>query len=79
MNTLEKYNHIFAEVFGIPESNVNDKLDKQSMPDWDSVHQLNLVSMVEDTFDIMLEPEDIMGFTSYNKGLEILKSQGVEI
>lgn len=79
MNNLEKYNEIFKEVFGTSESELNDSFSKENVAQWDSVHQLNLVTLAEDTFDIMLDPEDIMAFTSYEAGKHILKSQGIEL
>lgn len=79
MSNIEKYNGIFVEVFGTAEDQLNDNFSKETVSQWDSVHQLNLVTLAEDTFDIMLDPEDIMAFTSYSKGKEILKSQGVEL
>lgn len=79
MSNIAKYNGIFVEVFGIAEDQLNDNFSKETVGQWDSVHQLNLVTLAEDTFDIMLDPEDIMAFTSYSKGKEILKSQGVEL
>lgn len=79
MTNLEKYNGIFTEVFGVDASEVDDNFGKDTVDQWDSVHQLNLVSLVEETFDIMLDPEDIMSFTSYSAGREILGKQGVEL
>ena len=58
---------------------LNENFGKDTVGEWDSVHQLNIVNLMEDTFDLMLDPEQIMDFTSYPKGIEILKSQGVEI
>ncbi len=78
MSNIEKYNNIFVEVFGIEPSVLNESFSKDNVELWDSVHQLNLVSLAEETFDVMLDPEDIMGFTSYAKGKEILINQGVE-
>lgn len=78
MSNIEKYNNIFVEVFGIEPSVLNESFSKDSVELWDSVHQLNLVSLAEETFDVMLDPEDIMGFSSYAKGKEILINQGVE-
>lgn len=46
---------------------------------WDSVAHLNLISELEDTFDTMLETEDILHYGSYLNGLEILRRNGVEI
>lgn len=44
------------------------------MESWDSVHQLNIIALLEESFDVMFDPEDIMEFTSYGKGREILKN-----
>lgn len=79
MTNLEKYNQIFTEVFGVDASVLNDDFSKDTVDLWDSVHQLNIVSLAEEAFDIMLDPEDIMGFTSYKAGKEILKNQDIEL
>lgn len=79
MTNLEKYNQIFTEVFGVDASVLNDDFSKDTVDLWDSVHQLNIVSLAEEAFDIMLDPEDIMGFTSYKAGREILKNQEIEL
>jgi hypothetical protein len=34
---------------------------------------------LEETFDLMLDPEDIMACTSYNAGKEILAKNGIEL
>ncbi|MDE6083357.1 MAG: acyl carrier protein [Muribaculaceae bacterium] len=79
MTNLEKYNQIFTEVFGVDASALNDNFSKDTVGQWDSVHQLNIVSLAEEAFDIMLDPEDIMGFTSYAAGKAILKNQEIEL
>ena len=75
----QKYNKVFTEVFGVAENVLNDDFSKDNVKEWDSVHQLNIVALLEEAFDIMFEPEDIMGFTSYKAGKEILGKYGVEI
>lgn len=79
MENIEKYNNIFVEVFGVDASSLNDSFSKETVEAWDSVHQLNLVTLAEETFDLMLDPEDIMAFTSYAKGKEIVRNQGVDL
>ncbi|MDE6005939.1 MAG: acyl carrier protein [Muribaculaceae bacterium] len=78
MDNLKKYNDIFVEVFGVAPASLLGDFSKDSVDAWDSVHQLNLVTLAEETFDVMLDPEDILGFISYNAGKEILRRQGVE-
>ena len=77
MTNLEKLNNIFAEVFSVEVSALGADFDNKSVENWDSVHQLSLTSAVEDEFDIMLDGEDILGFSSYEKAKEILKKYEV--
>ena len=79
MTNLEKLNNIFCEVFSVEASALNDDFDKNSVDGWDSVHQLSLTSTVEDEFDIMLDAEDILDFTSYDNAKAILAKYDIEL
>ena len=79
MNNLEKYNNAFIEVFGVEESALGSNFNKDSVDGWDSVHQLNIIALLEESFDIMLDPEDIMELTSYEKGKELRAKYEVEL
>lgn len=79
MTNLEKYNDIFAQVFSAKAEDLGDNYSKETVPAWDSVHQLNIISLMEETFELMLDPEDIMACTSYNAGKEILAKNGIEL
>lgn len=59
---------------GVDSAVLNDSFSKDSVESWDSVHQLNIIALLEESFDVMFDPEDIMEFTSYGKGREILKN-----
>lgn len=79
MTNIEKYNTAFMEVFGVTEEALNEYFSKENVGEWDSIHQLNIISILEESFDIMFEPEEIMELTSYGKGIEILNKYGVEL
>lgn len=79
MTNIEKYNNVFVEVFGVAPDVLNDNFSKETVESWDSVHQLNIVAFLEETFDIMFDPEDIMACISYTKGKEVLKKYGVNL
>lgn len=79
MTNLEKYNAIFTEVFGATAEQLGENYSKETVSEWDSVHQLNIISLLEETFDLMLDPEDIMACTSYHAGKEILAKNGIEL
>ena len=77
MENLEKYNNAFVEVFGAKVDDLNDNYGKETVDEWDSVHQLSLIAQFEAAFDIMFDPEDIMEMISYAKGKEILAKYDV--
>lgn len=79
MTNIEKLNHIFCDVFSVEETVLNSEFDNKSVDGWDSVHQLSLTSSVEDVFDIMLDAEDILEFTSYNNAKTILAKYDIEL
>ena len=79
MTNIEKYNDIFVQVFGADTAQLGDNFNKETIAAWDSVHQLNIISLMEETFALMLDPEDIMACTSYNAGKEILVRNGIEL
>ena len=79
MENIEKYNNAFVQVFGAKVENLNDSYGKDTVEEWDSVHQLSLVAQLEEAFDIMFDPEDIMELTSYANGKEILAKYDVAL
>ena len=79
MANLEKYKSLLAEVFDTDVANVKEDFSKETVDNWDSIHQLSIIAVLEETFDVMLDPEDIVELTSYEKGIEILKKYDVEI
>lgn len=79
MNNIERINKIFCEVFAVEESALSDTFNKDTVEGWDSVHQLSLTTAVEDEFDIMLDAEDILEFTSYENVKTILAKYDIEL
>ena len=73
MTNLEKYNKAFIDAFAVTAEDLPD-LKYQDIAAWDSVGHMSLMANIEDAFDIMMEVEDIMDFSSYAHGKEILKA-----
>ena len=78
MGNMDKYNKAFKEALQVEGGRLSG-LEYQSIPEWDSVGHMELVAALEDTFDIMMDTEDIIDFSSYEKGIEILKKYNVEM
>ncbi len=79
MTNTEKYNKAFVECFGVTVEQLSN-LKYQDVQAWDSVGHMGLVAALEDAFDIMMDTDDIIDFSSYEKGKEILSKAeyGVE-
>ncbi|SDG78404.1 hypothetical protein SAMN05216584_11227 [Selenomonas sp. WCT3] len=78
MTDLEKYTKVFAETFDVNESEV-EKLEYQGIELWDSVGHMSLISALEEAFDIMLDTDDIIELSSFEKGKEILSKNAYGI
>ena len=78
MNNLEKYKKVFIESFSIDESQLVDNLEYNSIESWDSVGHMGLIGSLEETFDIMMEMDDIIEFSSFEIGFELLSKYGIK-
>ncbi|MBR3602236.1 MAG: acyl carrier protein [Lachnospiraceae bacterium] len=74
MSNLEKYNKIFISTFEIKAEEL-EGLNYQGISAWDSVGHMSLISSLENAFDIMFDTMDVIDFSSYEKGKEILSKE----
>ena len=78
MKNLQIYKEAFIKIFNIKEQQL-EKLKYQSIESWDSVGHMALIAELEDNFDIELDIDDIIEFSDYVKGKDILKKYNVII
>lgn len=79
MTNIEKYEKVFINCFSVDKSQLDEKFEYESVTDWDSIGHMGMITELEDTFDIMMDTDDIIDFSSYDRGKEILKKYNVEI
>lgn len=78
MTNLEQYKNAFVEGLEIPLEEV-ENATMDSVDKWDSIGQMSLIAVIEDAFGFDFEPDEVMGFNSYNAGIEILKNHNIEL
>ena len=78
MDNAEKYDKAFLEAFSI-EKKVLQDLEYNKIEQWDSIGHMSLISGLEEKFKITFETDDIVDFSSYKKGKEILKKYKIEL
>ena len=76
MTNLEKYKNAFVESFDLDVKEV-ENASQETVEIWDSIGMMSLIAVIEDSFDLELQPDDIVEFTSYQKGIELLKKYNV--
>lgn len=77
MSNYDLYVNCFCDSFGITPEQCKG-LAYQAIPEWDSVGHMQLVAALEETFDIMMDTEDILEMENFEKIMEILKKYDVE-
>jgi acyl carrier protein len=78
MNNISKYKQAFVDSFSIDLKLLNKDLKYNEIPEWDSIGHMTLMSDLEEKFKISIDTDDIVDFSSFKKGIEILKKYKVK-
>jgi len=73
-----KLRNAFASGLRLSESDITEDLQYANSAGWDSVAHMALVASLDETFDIMLDTDDVIDLSSYGKAREILKKYGIQ-
>lgn len=79
MSNKDKYKDIFIKSLSIDSKKFNEDLKYNEITEWDSIGHMTLMSGLEEGFNITMETDDIVDFSSFKKGIDILKKYKVEI
>ena len=74
----DKYDQIFIKSFKIKKEKLKT-LKYQSVSQWDSVGHMSMIGSLEEAFNITLEMDDIIDFSSYTVGKKILRKYKIKI
>jgi acyl carrier protein len=77
MENNQKLINSFQEALGLDTSSIVDSLTYQSVPEWDSISHMILISQLEEDFNVSLETDDVIDLSSFAKAREILSKHGV--
>ena len=75
----EKYNKAFKDSFDLSDNDLGETLVYSKVDGWDSIGHMALVDELEKVFGITFEADDIVDFSSYFKGKEIMSKYGVAL
>ncbi len=78
MSNLEIYNSVFVETLMVEVKDLVG-LKYQDVNAWDSVGHMQLMAALEERFGIEMDIDDIIDFSSYEKGKETLGKYSIQI
>jgi|TARA_B100000787_G_C15942591_1_gene185584 acyl carrier protein len=73
MKNKNKYIEIFIKSLSIDKKKFKESIKYNDVPEWDSIGHMTLMSDLEDGFKISIDTDDVIDFSSFNKGIKILK------
>jgi acyl carrier protein len=68
---------LFATGLRVDASGLSEDTSPQNTPEWDSLAAMELVTLMEDSFDVRLSTRDIMKMNTIGAARTVLQSKGV--
>jgi acyl carrier protein len=65
MNIDEKIKEVMSSVFDMPVENIDDNSSPDTIENWDSLHQMNLIVALEEEFGVTFSEDDISSMLNY--------------
>lgn len=62
----------FMSILSLQDDVNRAELKYNEFPGWDSVAHMTLIAELEDVFDCMMDMQDILDMSSFDKALEIM-------
>jgi acyl carrier protein len=72
MSNIDKLNNAIVEGLQVKPEQISDSLAYSDTKEWDSVAHMTLVAAIEESFDVMLDTDDIVDMSNVSKIKEIL-------
>jgi acyl carrier protein len=70
---------VFSEGLEVPADSLNNETSPENNESWDSLAAMNLVSLIEETFDVRLSTREIMKMRTIGIVREILQGKGIDV
>lgn len=77
MADIAKLKQSFRNGLGLNVEYADADLKYRGIKQWDSVGHMQLISQIENDFDIMIDTQDVIDMSSFEKAKEILTKYGV--
>ncbi|MBM3453687.1 MAG: acyl carrier protein [Bacteroidetes bacterium] len=77
MDNNQKLVNSFHEALGINAALIVDSLEYQTVPEWDSISHMILISQLEEDFEVSIDTDDVIDMSSFAKAKDILSKYNI--
>ena len=74
LDISQKIKEIISQTLEIQIENVTEETNVDNTPTWDSLSNLKLIMSIENEFDILLEPENVVSMIDYEGIVKTVKN-----
>jgi acyl carrier protein len=74
---LQRLEVVFRAALELPENAAVDSLEYRGIDKWDSLAHMSLVAAIEDEFGVMLDTDEVIDLSSFDRARQILEKHGV--
>ena len=75
----QRLKQIISSLLQIPENEIINESSMENVENWDSLKHIELLTYIEEKFDIKLETEEMIQMTNYEEIKRILRKKGIGI
>jgi len=72
-------NDVVARILRVPAASISDETSPETLPRWDSLKHLDLMTGIEDAYGIRFSTADIMRAISVGEVRRLLREKGLEV
>ncbi|TDC40269.1 acyl carrier protein [Micromonospora sp. 15K316] len=74
---LQRLRTVFRTALELPEDAEVESLEYRGIERWDSLAHMSLVAAIEDDFGVMLDTDEVIDLSSFDRARQILEKHGV--
>ena len=71
--------HLFAEVLNVKPEELDEESSPDNLKQWDSLAAMDLVSAIEEKFNVQLSTKEIMRMSSIGRARKTLQGKSVAV
>lgn len=74
---IERLTEVFKDVFDDDSIIIRENTTSSDIDDWDSIEHINLISAIEDEFNMQFKMREVSGMKNVGEMIEIIRERGV--